>query len=231
MPPRALSTGQRIGSTGLKRQVRSEPGAHVGRGIRRAVLCAILALAASSPASAGQAPAGRGAPEAAPSNAPAPEFRIGAGDVLQLFVWKEPELSREVTVRVDGKLTIPLLGDVAAAGKTTHELAAELQSMLGRYLEAPQVTLGVAQANSSRIYVLGMVAKPGVYPLTQPTTVLQGLAFAGGFKEFARTENIVIIRNGDAGPAAIPVNYRKIEAGRDLAQNVVLRAGDTIVVP
>jgi polysaccharide biosynthesis/export protein len=184
-----------------------------------------LALVVATPLAAAQAGSAAGA------SAPAAEFRIGAGDVLQLFVWKEPELSRTVTVRVDGKLTAPLLGDVAAAGKSTRELTSELQALLGRYLEAPQVTLEVTQANSSRIYVLGMVANPGVYPLTQPTTVLQGLAFAGGFKEFARTEDIVIIRDGEMGPQSVPVNFKKIEAGRDLGQNVVLRAGDTIVVP
>jgi polysaccharide export outer membrane protein len=184
-----------------------------------------LALVVATPFAAAQAGSVAGA------SAPAVEFRIGAGDVLQLFVWKEPELSRTVTVRVDGKLTVPLLGDVAAAGKSTRELTSELQALLGRYLEAPQVTLEVTQANSSRIYVLGLVANPGVYPLTQPTTVLQGLAFAGGFKEFARTEDIVIIRDGEMGPKSVPVNFKKIEAGRDLGQNVVLRAGDTIVVP
>lgn len=189
----------------------------------------LIALATATGAHAQTAPP-RG-PEAPAAASPADEFRIGAGDVLQLFVWKEPELSREVTVRVDGKVTVPLLGDVAAAGRTTRQLATELQSLLGRYLEAPQVTLELKQANSSRIYVLGMVANPGVYPLNQPTTVVQGLAFAGGFKEFARTEDILIIREGETGAVAISVNFKKIEAGRDLAQNVTLRAGDTIVVP
>jgi polysaccharide export outer membrane protein len=188
----------------------------------------MVVFATAAVAAAQEPPVGGGAPAAATS---VTEFHIGAGDVLAVFVWKEPELSREVTVRVDGKVTVPLLGDVAAAGRTSRQLATELQSLLGRYLEAPQVTLEVKQANSSRIYVLGMVANPGVYPLNQPTTVLQGLALAGGFKEFARTEDILIIRDGDAGPAAVPVNFKKIEAGKDLSQNVVLRAGDTIVVP
>lgn len=151
--------------------------------------------------------------------------------MLQLFVWKEPELTREITVRMDGRLTVPLLGDVAAAGKSPQELAAELQSRLSRYLEAPHVTLWVAQANSSRIYVLGMVARPGVYPLGQATTVLQALSLAGGFREFAKTDNIVVIRQGEGSSSVVPVDYKKIEAGRDLSQNVVLRPGDTVVVP
>lgn len=160
-----------------------------------------------------------------------PEYRIGAGDVLQLFVWREAELTREVTVRMDGVVTVPLLGDVSAAGRSPQQLAAHLQGMLARYLEAPNVTVSVSQANSARIYVLGMVSKPGVYPLTQPTTVLQALALAGGFKEFAKTGGIVIIREAEGSPSAIPVNYKGIEAGRDLAQNVLLLSGDTVVVP
>lgn len=168
-------------------------------------------------------------PAAAPPQVP--EYRIGAGDVLQLFVWREAELTREVTVRMDGVVTVPLLGDVSAAGRSPQQLAAHLQSMLARYLEAPNVTVSVSQANSARIYVLGMVSKPGVYPLTQPTTVLQALALAGGFKEFAKTGGIVIIREAEGSPSAIPVNYKGIEAGRDLAQNVLLLSGDTVVVP
>lgn len=226
MSPPALSGGQRGSYIGPRRAFPSMPPPGAWACARGVIACVLLALAA--PAAAVQESAQAAAPA---KPAAAPEFHIGAGDVLQLFVWKEPELSRDVTVRVDGKVTVPLLGDVAASGKTTRELAAELQAMLGRYLEAPQVTLAVAQANSSRIYVLGMVARPGVYPLTQPTTVLQALALAGGFKEFARTEDIVIIRSGDPGPSSVPVNYKKIEAGRDLAQNLLLRAGDTIVVP
>jgi polysaccharide biosynthesis/export protein len=168
-------------------------------------------------------------PAAAPPQVP--EYRIGPGDVLQLFVWREAELTREVTVRMDGVVTVPLLGDVAAAGRSPQQLAAHLQSMLARYLEAPNVTVSVSQANSARIYVLGMVSKPGVYPLTQPTTVLQALALAGGFKEFAKTGGIVIIREAEGSPSAIPVNYKGIEAGRDLAQNILLLSGDTVVVP
>jgi polysaccharide export outer membrane protein len=189
--------------------------------------CAVLVLAGASPAPAvppSQAPAGATTDE--------PEYRIGPGDVLHLFVWREADLTREITVRLDGVVTVPLLGDVAAGGRSPQELATQLREKLARYLEAPIVTVSVSQANSSRIYVVGMVNKPGVYPLTQPTTVLQALAVAGGFKEFARTGDIVVIRQAAAGSqTAIPVDYKKVEAGRDLAQNVALRSGDTVVVP
>src|SRR5215510_5760592 len=116
------------------------------------------------------------------------DYTIGPGDVLQLFVWKEPELTRELTVRLDGRISVPLLGDVEATGRTPAQLAADLSKRFTRFLEAPQVTLGVAQANSTRFYVLGQVNKPGDFALAGRTSVLQGLALAGGFKEFAKTD-------------------------------------------
>lgn len=159
------------------------------------------------------------------------DYHIGPGDVLQLFVWKEPELTRELTVRLDGRISVPLLGDVEANGRTPAQLAGELSKRFTRFLEAPQVTLGVAQANSTRFYVLGQVNKPGDFPLSGRTTVLQGLALAGGFKEFAKTDGIVIIRREKGNETAITFNYKRLESGRDVSQNVALRPGDTILVP
>lgn len=160
-----------------------------------------------------------------------PVYRIGSGDVLQLFVWKEPDLSRDITVRLDGKVTIPLLGDVEAAGQTPSDLSRDLSERLGRFLNAPQVTVGVVQTLSARYHVLGQVLKAGDFPLTRPTTVLQGLAAAGGFKDFAKTDSIIIIRLEGDQQISIPVNYKKLEGGRDMEQNVPLRPGDTILVP
>lgn len=174
------------------------------------------------------------APTPAPSPAAVPaanEYRIGPGDVLQLFVWREAELSRDVTVRTDGKMTVPLLGDVDAAGRTPRQLATELGTAYAKFLSSPQVSLGIAQANSSRFYIIGQVPKPGEFPLSGRLTVLQGLALAGGLKEFAKGDNIVIVRRDNAGEKTILVNYKKLEDGRDLSQNVVLQPGDTIVVP
>jgi polysaccharide export outer membrane protein len=173
------------------------------------------------------------------SNAEVQEYRIGAGDSLQLFVWKEPDLTRDVNVRSDGKVTIPLLGDVEAMGKTPSQLAADITKLLGRFLEVPQVTIGVGRANSARFYVLGQVGKPGDFPLPGRTTVLQGLALAGGFREFARTDSIVVVRQdrgvflpkGRPSETFISVNYKKLEDGKDPSQNIVLRPGDTILVP
>jgi polysaccharide biosynthesis/export protein len=167
------------------------------------------------------------------------EYRIGPGDVLRLFVWKEPELSGEVTVRFDGKVTVPLLGDLEASTRTPEQLSAEITKALKRFLAAPQVTLGIVNSNSARFFVLGQVARPGDFPLRGRTTVLQALALAGGFREFAKTDSIVIVRQdkgfylpkGKPAETFLPVNYKKLEGGKDLGENVLLRPGDTVLVP
>jgi polysaccharide biosynthesis/export protein len=155
-------------------------------------------------------------------------YAIGPADILQVIVWKEPDLTRDVTVRFDGMITVPLVGDVRAAGRTPGELADALAKGLARFVEAPRVTVGVSQANSARFYVVGQVTKSGEFPLTRHTTILQGLALAGGFKEFAKTESIVIVRQDQT---VLPVNYKRIADGKDVTQNVLLGPGDTIVVP
>jgi len=162
---------------------------------------------------------------------PEAEYLLHAGDVVQIFVWKEPDLTRDVTVRLDGRITMPLLGDVEAAGRTPQELSKELASRLAKLIENPVVTVSLTQPNSSRFFVIGQVGSSGGYPLTGRVTVLQALALAGGFKDFAKTDKILVIRSGSSAPTATSFNYKKIEDGSDLAQNVVLRAGDTILVP
>jgi len=158
-------------------------------------------------------------------------YRIGPGDSLQVFVWKEPELTREVTVRVDGKISIALLGDVQAAGSTPGELADELARQLKRFIGNPLVTVGVVQPRSTRFFVLGQVTRPGEFPLSGPTTVVQALALAGGFKDYAKTDEIVILRQEAGGSTFIPVNYKRLESGKDASQNIQLKAGDTVLVP
>lgn len=190
------------------------------------VVFTLLLGSAAAIVSASQTPETKDAPRS-----PGLEYRIGAGDVLQLFVWKEPDLTREITVRFDGKVTVPLLGDIEAVGRTPQGLSDQISASLARFLAAPQVTLAVLQANSARFHVLGLVAKPGDFPLTRRTTILQALALAGGFKEFAKTDSILIIRQEGEGETALPFNYKKIEGGRDLSQDTVLRPGDTILVP
>jgi polysaccharide export outer membrane protein len=176
---------------------------------------------------------GASALAAAPQSDPqlTPGYVLSPGDVLKILVWKEPELSTEAFVRLDGRITVPLLGDIVAAGRGPNELAAEIQAKLGRFLEVPQVTLAVSQAISAHFYVLGEVAKPGQYGLPSRITVLQALALAGGFREFAKRESVLIIRRKDDRQVAIPFNYKDLEAGLRLEQNIFLESGDTIVVP
>jgi len=161
------------------------------------------------------------------SGAPAP-YSIGLGDVLRIVVWKEPELTLDVTVRSDGMITVPLLGDVQAAGRTPSQLAGSLTAELDRLIENPRVTVSVSQATTARVYVVGQMLRPGEFPLAGRMTVLKALALAGGFKEFARPENIVIVREDQT---VIPFNFKRVAEGKDVSQNILLAAGDTIVVP
>jgi polysaccharide biosynthesis/export protein len=171
-------------------------------------------------------------PEQAPDSearvSPSAGYVIGPADVLRITVWKEPDLTLDVTVRLDGMITIPLLGDVPAAGRVPNQLAATLVAGLQRFVENPRVTVSVNQAASARVYVIGQMVKPGEFPLSGRMTVLQALALAGGFKEFAKPDSIVVVREGHT---VIPVNYKRIADGKDVSQNVLLMAGDTIVVP
>ena len=160
--------------------------------------------------------------------APATEaYRIGSGDRLQLFVWKETELTRELTVRVDGFVTVPLIGDVRASGLTPAEVSSAVQKKLAQFVNNPNVTVGILAAQSAQFFVVGRVARPGAFPLDKPTRFLQALALAGGFLEFAKTDRVLVFRGG----RVIPVNYKKLEGGTDVSDNIPLLSGDTVVVP
>jgi polysaccharide export outer membrane protein len=163
------------------------------------------------------------------ASAPPPSgYLIGLGDVLRITVWKEPELTLDVTVRLDGMITVPLLGDVQAAGRVPSQLAGNLATELQRFIENPRVTVTVTQATSARIYVVGQMVRPGEFPLSGRMTVLKALALAGGFKEFAKPESIVIVREDQK---VIPFNYKHVGEGKVMSQNILLAAGDTIIVP
>lgn len=198
-----------------------------------AVLLSLAAPASASPAAAQEAEQETTASAAQPAAGvdAGYTYRIGVGDLLRIAVWKEPELTADVQVRLDGRISVPLLGDILAEGRTLDQLTADIRTRLLRYVEVPQVTVTVREAASARFFVLGEVAASGVFPLTGRTTVIQALALAGGFREFARRDGIVIIRDHPDGQEAIPFNYRDIEAGRDLEQNLSLEPGDTILVP
>jgi polysaccharide export outer membrane protein len=167
-------------------------------------------------------------PKAATTDA---NYVIGGQDVLDVSVWKEPEISRVVPVRPDGKISLPLLNDVQAAGLTPSQLAAQITDSLKKFVTNPQVTVIVTTINSQRVYILGEVTRPGAFPLLPNMTVLQALSSAGGFTQFAREKNIYVLRNEDGKQVKHPFNYKAVVGGKNTDQDIVLKAGDTIVVP
>src|ERR1700738_915937 len=160
-----------------------------------------------------------------------PDYKIGPQDMLRIDVWKEPDISRIVPVRPDGKITLPLVNDVQAAGLTTTQLAAKIAEGLKKYITSPQVTVGVTEINSRRIFVNGEVARPGAFPLLPNMTVLQALSSAGGFTQFAREKKIYILRMEDGKQVKHPFNYKEAVSGKNIEQNIILEGGDIIVVP
>ncbi len=160
-----------------------------------------------------------------------PNYVIGGQDVLDINVWKEPELTRTVPVRPDGKISMPLLNDVQAAGLTPTQLAEQITTSLKKFVTGPQVTVIVTQINSQRIYLMGEVNRAGAYPLLPGMTVLQGLSSGGGFTQFANLKKIYVLRVVDGKQQKYPFNYKDVVNGKATDQNVVLRPGDTIVVP
>lgn len=160
-----------------------------------------------------------------------PNYVIGAQDMLDINVWKELDLSRTVPVRPDGKISLPLLNDVQAAGLTPTQLAEQITASLKKFVTGPQVTVIVTQINSQRIYLMGEVTRAGAYPLLPGMTVLQGLSSGGGFTQFANLKKIYILRTVDGKQEKHAFNYKDVVSGKATDQNIVLKAGDTIVVP
>jgi polysaccharide export outer membrane protein len=160
-----------------------------------------------------------------------PQYTIGASDHLQVFVWKEPDLTRDITVMADGRITFPLIGEIMAAGKSVTDLKKIITDKLEKYVTAPEVTVIVAESLSRQIYTIGKLAKPGPYPLAPNMSVLQALSAAGGFTEWADTKNIVIVRNEKGKEVQLRFNYKDFIAGENLKQNIQLKPNDTIVVP
>jgi len=157
------------------------------------------------------------------------EYRIGPQDVLQIDVWKEPEITRTIPVRPDGKISLPLLHDVQAAGLTAMQLAVNIRDGLTKYLNSPQVTVTVTQINSRRVFVTGEINKSGALPLLPGMTVLQALASSGGFTQFAKEKGIYILRTENGKQVKLPYNYKDVLKGTK--EDMPLQAGDVIVVP
>ena len=159
-------------------------------------------------------------------------FQIGSDDVLAINVWKEPEISRSVPVRSDGKVSLPLVGEVQASGQTPKQLEAEISKRLTSYISEPEVTVIVQQIKSQRFNILGQVAHPGTYPLSNPTTSLDAIALAGGFRDFAKKKSIYVLRQtADGSSTRLPFNYKDVIKGKDSQQNIQLEPRDTVYVP
>ena len=161
----------------------------------------------------------------------ADSYLIGPGDLLAVDVWKEPELSKQVAVRLDGKISLPLVNEVGAAGLTCGELRTQLTEKYQAFVSAPVVSVTVVESRSKRIYVSGKVAKPNEYPLQKNMTVAQAISLAGGLTEWADSSNIKLIRKIKGVQKTFRVNYDAIVSGEDLSQNVLLEPDDTIFVP
>lgn len=205
---------------------------------------ATLALAVLVPAGAfaqDAVPAGQQAPTA-PATTPMqtpeavnavldPSYVIGPDDVLSILFWRDKDTSTDVVVRPDGKITLPLLNDIVAAGLSPEQLRVSIQKAAEQYFQDPNVSVVVKAVNSRRVYVTGSVNKPGPYLLTSKTTVLQMLAQAGGLGDFAKKDKIAVMRTVNGQTQLFKFNYKDVIEGKRLEQNIELRPGDTIVVP
>ena len=201
---------------------------------RQLVITFAMLLAVMPLAPAQEKPAAPTNATATPSPAPqaGDDFVIGTGDVLAINVWKEPDVSRTLPVRPDGKISLPLVGDVQAAGLTAKQLRANLEKALQAFIASPAVTVIVQEVRSQTFNILGDVQRPGTFPLTKPTTVLDALAMAGGFREWAKQTKVYVLRTGAGGAQErLPFNYKQVIKGESLSQNIQLKPGDTIIVP
>jgi polysaccharide export outer membrane protein len=172
-----------------------------------------------------------GSPKSVASAAVDADYRIGPQDVIRIDVWKEPDISRTIPVRPDGKISVPLLNDVQASGLTAMQLAASLRDGLSKYLNNPQVTVTVTEINSRRVYLTGEVSRPGALPLFPNMTVLQALSSGGGFTQFAKVKGIYVMRTENGKQVKHPFNYKEVVKGNLAEQNILLQPGDIIVVP
>jgi polysaccharide biosynthesis/export protein len=181
-----------------------------------------------------QAPNGNTAksPVTIPAGVPTPaDYVIGPDDVLTVVFWRDKDMTSDVTVRPDGKITVPLLNDVQAAGLSPDQLRAQLVEAASKLFEDPTVAIVVKAINSRKVFVTGNVGKPGVYMLSAPTTVLQMIATAGGLLEYAKAKDIRIMRTDTGKTVSLKFNYKDVSQGKKLEQNILLKPGDTLIIP
>jgi polysaccharide export outer membrane protein len=158
-------------------------------------------------------------------------YSVQPGDVLQISVWREPELQREVAVSPDGRINYPLIGSVVVEDKTVEQIGAEMEEALGRFMTQAAVTVAVKEPLGNRIYVIGQVNRPGVFPFTKSLDVMQALSLAGGTGKFAELDDIKILRRVDGVQKTFAFDYSNVQRGRNLEQNILLQSGDVILVP
>lgn len=200
------------------------------------VVGAIAPAAAQSRATT-PAPPGPQAPATVPPAAVAPAavvpagYVIGPEDVLGIVFWREAEMNGDVTVRPDGRITLPLIGEIHAAGLSAETLRDQIQTAAGKYMTAPNVAVVIRQINSRKVFITGRVTTPGTYLLAGPRTVMQIIALAGGLNEYADSKNITVLRVQNGQSRTFKFNYKDVARGKNLEQNIPLEPGDTIVVP
>jgi polysaccharide export outer membrane protein len=206
------------------------------------VLCALIsgalplvAFAAESQNNIGSEPAfANAAPVLADSNEPATasfDYKINPGDIIAISVWRETDLQREVLIRPDGKFSFPLAGDIDAKGKSVEQVRELLTKKLSRYIPDLVVSVSVLAINGNKVYVIGQVNRPGDISVNPNIDIMQALSIAGGANPFAQLNDISILRRTENGLISIPFRYSDIEKGKRLEQNIVLKAGDVVVVP
>ena len=204
---------------------------HFARLVSCVLLIAVLAVMAV--AQEAPSPAAPPTPPTAKSVVVLPEgYVVGAEDTLSIYVWKEPDMSKTVPVRPDGMISLPLVGEVKAVGYTPVQLQAVLAEAMKKYISDPQVTVVVEKIASLSFNIVGEVSKPGYYPLTRRMNVLDAISLAGGFKDFAKTKKIYVLRTAaDGKQERLPFNYKQVIKGENPQQNIELQPRDTIVVP
>ena len=194
-------------------------------------LMSTRAAAQQPPAAAPQADAVAASGSVAAAAAVPADYIIGPEDVLSVVYWRDKDMTGDVAVRSDGKISLPLLNDVQAAGLTPTQLRDHLVEASKDYFEDPSVSVGVKQMNSRKVFITGEVFKPGPYPLVGPTTVLELISIAGGLKDYADRKNILIVRNENGRPMSYLFNYKDVVSRKNLGQNIELKPRDTVIVP
>ena len=196
----------------------------------RAVVWALgvagLGLTVSGMAAGADAPAA-----AAPAPAVAGGYAVNPGDILEISVWKEEDLIKQVVVRPDGYFSFPLTGDIRAAGRTIEDVRTDVATSVSRFVPDPVVSVAILEPRGSKVYVIGQVNRAGEYPINRFVDVVQAISMAGGFTPFAQLENIKVLRRQGTTQTAIPFSYGDVAAGKRLQQNIVLEPGDTVLVP